>query len=178
MPFLWLFVEATVSSVPQDRALAEEARSYCGSCTGAHALDLAAAAFVPFPPLVPSFKPELRIYSSGDLPITSPPLLLLLLIPLQWGSTFNFSKSFHIHFLIWPLQQSCEAARGRIIIPIWKMGKNEIQCTEVAGPKWSNTQLVNGSGRASTESFPHPTRSGTVQETRSDSNWGHVNFHP
>lgn len=123
MPFLRLFVEATVSSVPQDRALAEAVRSLLWLLYRTARAGLSCCCLCAIPPLVPSLKPELRIYSSGDIPITSPPLLVLLLIPLQWGSTFNFSKSFHTHFLIWPLQQSCEAARARIIIPIWKMGE-------------------------------------------------------
>lgn len=65
------------------------------------------------------------LLASSPLPANSPdpPLFLLLLIPLQLGSTFNFSKSFHIHFLIWPFQQSCEVGRASTIIPIWKMGE-------------------------------------------------------
>lgn len=68
---------------------------------------------------------EFTLLASSPLPANSSdsPLLLLLLILLQLGSTFNFSKSFHIHFLIWPFQQSCEVGRASTIIPIWKMGE-------------------------------------------------------
>lgn len=107
--------------------------------------------------LAASFQHWLRIYSAGELSITSQtslgqPLLLPLLIPLQLGSTFNFSKSFHIHFLIWPLQQSCEVGRASIIIPIWKTGKMKHNAL-----KWQAQVIGHAGGqrqcRARTESW-------------------------
>lgn len=113
--------------------------------------------------LAASFKPWLGIYSSGELSVASQTslsqlLLLPLLISLQLGSTFNFSKSFHIHFLIWPLQQSCEVGKASIIIPIWKTGKMKYNAL-----KWQARVIRHAGGQWQcqdrTESSPLPTSS-------------------
>jgi hypothetical protein len=94
------------------------------------------------------------------------------LISLQLGSTFNFWKSFHIHFLIWPLQQSCEVGRASIIIPIWKMGKMKYNVLE-----WRALSEVTHSQSGPEESPPHSSLAlQTFLETRSDYNQGHINF--
>lgn len=130
--------------------------------------------------LAAAFKPRVRIYSSvrgSPLPanITLPAPPPAILIPLQLGSTFNFSKSFHIHFLIWPLQQSCEVGRASIIIPIWRMRKMKYNAL-----KWwplsdaTRSWWMAASGQSWV--LPRPDAPGTFQWRQSDCNWGHVNF--
>lgn len=173
----------------------EDPGSLLSSCVPGHVqLDLLLLSLCPFlhqqlilswnnsewASLAASFQHQLRIYSSGELSITSQtslsqPLLPLLLIPLQLGSTFNFSKSFHIHFLIWPLQQSREVGRASIIIPIWKTEKWNTM--HLSGRPWVMWHAGGPWPRGPEWDPPHsPPVQRTSQWTQSDCNGGHVNF--
>lgn len=143
MPFLRLFVEATVSSVPQDRALAEEARSYCGSCTGPHALDLAAAAFVPFPPSSQSSGFTLL----GTSPSPAHPSFCYYWSLYNGVALLIFQRAFTYIFSFDPYNNPVKQLEAGLLSPFGRWGKmkyNALKWQVLSDPTRSWSMAVAG----------------------------------